>query len=250
MVAMSEIDSFIWKFKQLVNAGKNAHLDIKSEAGKAIVHLTAEVDAHADEEQQLAQPRNGPAWQRRREKRAAARDTAKIVKTAAAETAFHQVKVVENTNHRKASGEDTLKNVNTLKKSESEEKVAEEKAKSKSAENASNPVIAEVDDEFAQMSLTKPSRNPHFLIVQLLHQKENLEALTISRCFPQTTCTTEEQEVAVFCLVSFFSEHLYLVFFFSVTYLTLNEIKIKSKKRKPQYPLSNKIPLFYSKSSL
>jgi hypothetical protein len=134
------------------HAGKNAHLDIKSEAGKAIVHLTAEVDAHADQEQQRAQPRNGPARQWRREKRAAARDTAEIVNAAAAETADHQVKVVENTNTREASGEDTLKNIDTLKKSESEEnkvaeKVAKEKAESISAENASNHRIDELDDE-------------------------------------------------------------------------------------------------------
>ena len=44
MVAMSEIDSFFIKFKQLVYSGKNAHLDVKSEDGKAIVHLT--VEAH------------------------------------------------------------------------------------------------------------------------------------------------------------------------------------------------------------
>jgi hypothetical protein len=62
------------------------------------------------------------------------------------------VKVVENTKTREASGEDSLKNVDSLKKSEAEEnkvaeKVAKEKAKSKSAENASNPRIDEVDDE-------------------------------------------------------------------------------------------------------
>ena len=75
MVAMSEIDSFFIKFKQLVYSGKNAHLDVKSEAGKAIVHLTVEVDV---QHQHRAQPRNGPARQRRRERRAAAREAAEI----------------------------------------------------------------------------------------------------------------------------------------------------------------------------
>ena len=140
-MALSEIDSFIWKFKHLVYSGRNAHLDIKSEAGKAIVHLTTEVDAYADQEQQCAQLRNGPARQQRRKKRVEARDTAEIVNAAAAETAVYQVKVVEDTNTREASGEYTLKNVDTLKKSESfENKVAEKvaKEKAKSAENAYN----------------------------------------------------------------------------------------------------------------
>ena len=125
MVAMSEIDSFIWKFKQLVYSGKNTHLDIKSEAGKVIVHLTAEEDVHADQQQQCNQPRNGPARQQHREKQASARDTAEIVNAAAAETANHQVgfsahvKVVENANTKETSGEHTLKKVDKLKKSKS-----------------------------------------------------------------------------------------------------------------------------------
>ena len=72
-MAMPEIDSFIWKFKKLLHSGKNAHLDIKSEAGKAIVTLTAEVDVHP---QHRVQARNGPSRQRRREKGAAAREAA------------------------------------------------------------------------------------------------------------------------------------------------------------------------------
>ena len=111
MVALSEIDSFIWKFKQLLYSGRNAHLDIKSELGKAIVHLNAEVDVNVHQEQHRAQPRNGPARQRRREKRAVARD--------AAENETHQldssapVKVVENTNAKETSEEDTLENVDS-----------------------------------------------------------------------------------------------------------------------------------------
>ena len=69
-MAMSQLDSFIWKFKQLLHSGMNAKLEIKSEAGKAIVNLTAEVETMP------RQSRNGPAWQRRRERRAAARAAA------------------------------------------------------------------------------------------------------------------------------------------------------------------------------
>ena len=43
-MVMSEIDSFFWKFKKLLHSGKNAQLEIKAEAGKALVKLTAEVD--------------------------------------------------------------------------------------------------------------------------------------------------------------------------------------------------------------
>ena len=66
-MAMSHLDSFIWKFKQLLHSRMNAKLEIKSEAEKAIVNLTADV------EPMPRQSRNGPARQRRREKRAAAR---------------------------------------------------------------------------------------------------------------------------------------------------------------------------------
>ena len=68
---MPAIDSFIWKVKQLLHSGMNAHLDIRSEAGKAIVTLTAEVDVHPHR----VHSRNRPSLQRRREKRAAEKDT-------------------------------------------------------------------------------------------------------------------------------------------------------------------------------
>ena len=69
-MAMSHLDSFIWKFKQLLHSGMNAKLEIKSEAGKATVNLTAEV------EPMPRQSRNGPARQRRRVQRAAERAAA------------------------------------------------------------------------------------------------------------------------------------------------------------------------------
>ena len=39
-----EIDSFVLKFKRLLFAGNNANLTIKSEAGKALVNLSVDVD--------------------------------------------------------------------------------------------------------------------------------------------------------------------------------------------------------------
>ena len=74
---MSEIDSFVLKFKQLLHSGKKAHLDIKSVTGKATIHLTVEVDV--SNQHPRVQPRNGPARERRREKRAAAREEAAAV---------------------------------------------------------------------------------------------------------------------------------------------------------------------------
>ena len=65
---ISEFDSFIWKFKKK----KKTELVIKSEAGKAIVKLTAEVEI-TQEKPYVQSSRNGPACQRRCERRAAAR---------------------------------------------------------------------------------------------------------------------------------------------------------------------------------
>ena len=63
------------------------------------------------------------------------------------------MKLVENNNAKDTSEEDTLANVDSKKKNpESENDVAvqvtREKCKLKSAENASDPVIDEVADEF------------------------------------------------------------------------------------------------------
>ena len=70
-----ELDSFFGKFKNLLCAEKNATLTLKSEAGKAYVTLSLDLGhVHSDHGQpQPRGPRNGPARQRRREKRAAAR---------------------------------------------------------------------------------------------------------------------------------------------------------------------------------
>ena len=69
-MALLEIDSFVLKFKNLLLAGVNANLTINSQAGKAILTLTAEVDVPP------LHPRHvGAARLRRRERRAAERET-------------------------------------------------------------------------------------------------------------------------------------------------------------------------------
>jgi hypothetical protein len=61
-MAMSEIDSFIWKFKKLLHSGNNAHLEIRSEAGKATVNLNAEAEISFKPQ---FQSRNGPSAHQR-----------------------------------------------------------------------------------------------------------------------------------------------------------------------------------------
>ena len=82
-MAMSQLDSFIRKFKQLLHSEMNAQLEIKSEAIKTIVKLTAEIETFPE------QSRNGPARQRRRERRAAARAPAAAEEVAAGKQQEH-----------------------------------------------------------------------------------------------------------------------------------------------------------------
>ena len=86
----SEIESFISKFKTIANAGINASLIIKTEAGKATVTLTAEVDVAPTFSSLL--PHGGPARQRRRLRRAAACASAEV---ADAESAARESTAVE-----------------------------------------------------------------------------------------------------------------------------------------------------------
>ena len=69
---MSEIDSFYFKFKHLLISGLSANLNIKSEAGKAFVNLTAEVEVLFDVPRS-ARARNSPSRLRRTARRTAAR---------------------------------------------------------------------------------------------------------------------------------------------------------------------------------
>ena len=89
-MTMKELDSFIFKFKNLCSSGRNANLNMKCGSGKIEVHLSVELhEAHADQPLR-PQARNGLARQRRREKRAAAREIA-----AAAEAIMEKAGAVE-----------------------------------------------------------------------------------------------------------------------------------------------------------
>ena len=73
---MSEVDSFIGKFKNLWHSGRSASLTINSEAGKVRVTLSVEVDDSPHLPTHHQGSRNGPARQWRRLRREAAREHA------------------------------------------------------------------------------------------------------------------------------------------------------------------------------
>jgi hypothetical protein len=77
-----------------------------SSLSKAIVDLTVEIDV---QHQHSVQSSNGPARQRRRERRAAAREAGEIANHEVDDSAT--VKEVENSKSIDASGEDNLENV-------------------------------------------------------------------------------------------------------------------------------------------
>ena len=70
-MAFPEIDSFVLKYKNLLLAGIDANLTIISQAGKAVLTLTAEVDVSHPHPRHV-----GAARVRRRERRAAERAAA------------------------------------------------------------------------------------------------------------------------------------------------------------------------------
>ena len=75
----NELDSFVVKLKNLWSAGRNAKLSVETVAGKATVTLSVvdlDVPPHVQLLHQQRRPRNGPAQQRRRVRRAAAQQTA------------------------------------------------------------------------------------------------------------------------------------------------------------------------------
>ena len=90
--SVAEIDSFFIKFKTLTLAGTNASLTIKAEAGKATVTLSAEVDVTSFQPS-FHHVRGGPARQRRRERRAAARASVEEAGTKEAEVCEEPIDV-------------------------------------------------------------------------------------------------------------------------------------------------------------
>ena len=100
-MTVSELDTFYFKFKNLLLAGKNATLTLKSEAGRAHVNLDVDLGhllARAVP-QQPHQVRNGPARMRRRERRAEARLNAGAAEaTKSAEEVSKSTEIIEKIN--------------------------------------------------------------------------------------------------------------------------------------------------------
>jgi hypothetical protein len=137
----SEINSFISKFMGLLKSGKNANLNIKSEAGKAFINLNVEVQVEPFVPRH--KPRNGPARQRRREQRAAAREMPSGV--AVAEEAS-EVEVIEQDKESCVSANAAEKQNLTLEKEEFNF-------------NANgNAIIREPEDEIEKISLTNETK--------------------------------------------------------------------------------------------
>ena len=75
-MAQSELDSFYFKFNNLIHAEKYATLTFKSESGRVVVTLCVDLGHVLPVPGHQVRPRNGPARQRRRERRAANRQDA------------------------------------------------------------------------------------------------------------------------------------------------------------------------------
>ena len=98
-MALSEVDNFIRKFKNLLLAGKQANLTIKSETGK--VSLTLSVEEELLDVAPIMS-RNGPSRQRRRARRAAVQAAAERV---AADNAADKTDAVEAETFKNAAEE-------------------------------------------------------------------------------------------------------------------------------------------------
>ena len=101
---IKELDTFIAQFKQLWQAGLDAHLAVDAHAGKAWVHLHVQLGQAPGPLHQV-QPqfpthrrnRNGPSRQRRRARRAAARSE-QIEETEEVETVENNIRAEEASN--------------------------------------------------------------------------------------------------------------------------------------------------------
>ena len=120
-MAVSEIDTFYFKFKNLCVAGINATLTLHSEEGRAQVTLNADLGHLGPVVSPSQHPhgRNGPARVRRRERRAAARQseeasTETVDKYAAATQTTEEVLDRE----QQVVGEDTTEKVDDGKVAE------------------------------------------------------------------------------------------------------------------------------------
>ena len=131
-MATVEIDSFVLKLKILWKAGRNANLSIDTNAGKVALTLRVEDLEESDpvpdaQHQRFRRSRNGPAQQRRRERRAAAKESPAVeaveVKAATKDNLLNHKAVEAFGEH--ASEEDSDNGVEDLKLVSAEENTDE-----------------------------------------------------------------------------------------------------------------------------
>ena len=141
-MAMSEMDSFIFKFKNLLSTGKSATLTLRADAGKATITLAVEVKVEVSQNvNQTKLARNSPSRQRRREKRAKARrDEA------------------EKSEHEAVVDDSVVKEAVAASEHESEMKTAEEatcKENDPAEESTQVAVLIEPADEIEKEVISK-----------------------------------------------------------------------------------------------
>ena len=101
-----ELDSFYFKFKNLLYAGRDATLNLKSENGRALVTLSLDLGHVLGQDQFTKRSRDGPSRQRRRDRCAAARsekEQAVAQPNENAEIAENDCNDVEETNDQGAA---------------------------------------------------------------------------------------------------------------------------------------------------
>jgi hypothetical protein len=138
MTSMTELDTFVKKFKDLWKSGIGAHLDVDTYAGEAWVGLRVRLGHapgpphHQVHQQSREKSRNGPSRQRRRERRAQERNQIEAEETSRAEA-----ENANTVNETDSVGAETEESVN---------KVTEEVVVDKVNEDGSN---AEVGVDFS-----------------------------------------------------------------------------------------------------
>ena len=142
-MVLPEIDSFVFKFKNLLHLEKDATLTLKSEAGKASVTLSVEL-VHVLSDSLLRNPRNGPARQRRGERRAAARVAEK---ESSKQEVVKKVDTVEkDTLTEEVEDQTTTANVHeTEKESNDAEKVVDHPTAGATSNASTNRLIMKLD---------------------------------------------------------------------------------------------------------
>ena len=159
-MAHSELDSFFFKFKNLRYAEKDVTLTFKSEAGRALVTLSLDLGhVHSGHAQPPGGHRNGPARQRRRDKRAADRlekDNQATEKVKLADAV--EASKVFNPTEKVSADADEAKKFERAAIAPSETKAISEKeiavmvevhnAQESDAAKAEGPLLKEVEDMF------------------------------------------------------------------------------------------------------